>query len=245
MTMHGKEDLPMDPQEENSLIKLKAIGELKKTVTPETVTNYWRNRLEVDGIGTGPKIVVPDYPLTQTEFIKPMKRRVREGIIGRVAGQMVYLPQELTGPEGLIRLGKMYGDLLKGRAKGSYTLEEKPEVQVTDTHNTFGWIKVEATNRAPNTYTTEKDLRDFAKNEGYFLQREVVYVLASMMFHDLKLEFFDQAGKTWSRLGGSHGGGGVIAACFYPDGYLRVLLAVDPKQHDDQLGGRFEEPLRR
>jgi hypothetical protein len=260
MTKPGKEGLPIDPriEETEALRKLKVIGRLKEeerisAVTPETVTEFWRTRLEIDGARTGLRIKVPDCNWTQEEISKPMLRRGSKEPIA-IAGRMLYLPKELTGREGLIRLGKIYSQLTGRRAEGSYTLDEdtKESEWVTNFHDTFGWIKVEATSITPNRNTTEEQLRIFANEHGYDMQREAVYILASIASKDLTNHFFDEINikeknrNSWSRLGGSHGGGGVIAACFHPeDGHLRVLLAVDPKQQDDHYGGRFEQPLRR
>ena len=246
MTIPGKEGLPIDPRERRAILNLgkwmvrEEIGELKKAITPETVTKYWQARLGFDGKRAGLKIAVPEFLLTQEELTKPMK-----SIRGReIAGRMIYFPEELKGKAGLIRLGKMYPWLIGERSEGSYTLEE--DTPVTNVHDdTFGYIRVEATSIAPNRNTTEEELRIFAKGEGYNLQREGVYVLNSLMTYDLTGKFLDEGGRTWSRLGGSRGGGGTIAACSYSDGHLRVLLSIDPNETKDWLGGRFEEPLIR
>jgi hypothetical protein len=219
--------------------KMKAIKEYRERTLPETVTNYWRAKLGIDGKRAGVNIVVPDCDWTQEEINRSMVRRG-----GReLAGRMLYLPEELIWKEGLIRLGKMYPGLRGEKAEGSYTLEDK--TQVTNIYDTYGWIKVEATSIAPNRNTTEEELRRFAEEQGYNMQREAVYILASLANKDLTGEFFDEGGKIWSRLGGSRGEGGVIAACFYSDGHLRVLLALDPMQRDEHYGGRFEQTRRR
>lgn len=236
--MHCKEGPPYS-HEQNVSRLFKSIENLRKEVNPRTVTDYWQVRFEIDGPATGLEITVPEYPLTQEELVKKIKRRA-----GEVSKQMIYLPNEFTGPEGLVRFGKTYGHLLKGDAKESYTLLEKPEIQVTDNHNTSGWIGIEATNRPPNTDTTENDLREFADATGYFMQREVVYAFGSIMFHDIHSQFFDNNG-TWSRLGGSEAKGGVIAACFRGKGFLWVKVAADRNEHSAKYGGRFEQPLRR
>lgn len=233
MTMGNKENPLVDPQDDISR-RMQAIRELRNAITPETVTDYWRTRFRIDNS----RILVPDCGWSQKEISRPMKL-IRDSDI---TGGMIYLPEELTGKEGLVRLGKMYPGL-RGKAEGSYTLEE--DTPVANVYDTYGWIKVEATSISPNRNTNEEGLRTFAREQGYQMQRETVYVLGSLMHHDLTSQFFDEGGKTWSRLGGSHGGGGVIAACFYPDGYLRVLLAVDPKEHNEQFGGRFEQVMRR
>jgi len=130
MTMPGKEGPPIDPhiEETEALRKLKVIGKLKEeerinAVTPETVTEFWRTRLEIDGARAGLRIKVPDCNWTQEEIGKPMLRRGSKEPIA-IAGRMLYLPKELTGREGLIRLGKMYPQLTGRRAEGSYTLDE-------------------------------------------------------------------------------------------------------------------------
>lgn len=259
MTISGKEGLPIDPQieEANALRKLKVIGRLREeerinAVTLETITEFWRTRLEIDGARAGLKIVVPACDWTQEEINKPMLRRGSKEPITTV-GRMLYLPKDLTGREGLIRLGKMYPQLTGRRAEGSYTLDEgsKEGEWVRNFHDTHGWIKVEATSITPNRNTTEEQLRMFAKEQGYDMQREAVYILSSIASKDLTNHFFDEINtkernrNSWSRLGGSYGGGGVIAACFYPDdGHLRVLLAVDPKQQNEHYGGRFEQEIK-
>jgi len=255
MIPSGKEGLPIDPRIEETevLRKLNVIGKLKEeektnAVTPGTITEFWRTRLEIDGARAGLNIRVPNCSWTQEEIGKPMLRRGSKEPIA-IAGRMLYLPEELTGREGLIRLGKMYPQLTGRRAEGSYTLNEdtKENEWVINSHDTYGWIRVEATSITPNRNTTEEQLRIFANEHGYDMQRESVYILASIASKDLTNHFFDEINiKEKNRnLGGSHGGGGVIAACFYPeDGHLRVLLAVDPKQQDDHYGGRFEQAIK-
>ncbi len=221
--------------QQNSERRMETIRALKEHYTPETITAYWRTRFEIEGARAGVDIAVPECDWTHGEIARPMVR-----IGGReLEGRMIYLPKELTDKPGLVLLGRMYPGLKGEKSEESYTLEK--DTQVTNVHDTYGWIKVEATGVAPNRDTTEEQLRTFADEQGYLMQREVVYVLASLASKDSTGKFFDEGGRTWSRLGGSRGEGGSIAACFYTDGHLRVLLAVDPMERNLRYGGRFEE----
>jgi len=244
MTMPGKEGPPIAASERRAILNLgkwNARGEiegLRNAITPEAIRKYWQARLGFDGQRAGLKITVPEFPFTQEELAKPMK-----SIRGKeIAGRILYLPEELMGKAGLIRLGKMYPWLIGEKSEGSYTLEE--DTPVTNVYDEFGYTRVEATIPAPNRNTTEEELMIFARKEGYGMQREVAYILNSLMSFDFTNKFLDEGGRTWSRLGGSKGENGVIAACFYPDGHLRVLLSIDPRQHNDQFGGRFEQAIK-
>lgn len=199
----------------------------KDRITSELVTAFWRTKLQVDGARVGLEIAVPDCNWTEEEIRRPMVDRKGK----EVPGMMVYKPGEVTLPI----LGRMY------RAMQNFSVAE--DSPVTDTHDTAGWVKVEATIDAPNLGTTQKDLEKFAEKTGYLGQGEATYILASQASKDLSGQYFDQ-GSTWSRLLGSRGEGRVLCASFYSNGGLRVFWILGPQGRVSDLGGRSEEVKR-
>ena len=191
---------------------------------PELVTNYWRAKLQADGVKVGIDIVVPDCDWTEEEIRRPMVD-IKGNAIG---GMMVPVLGEITLP----LLGKMYPKI------AGYSVRE--DTPIKDTHKTSGYVKVEATIDAPNRNTRPKELEDFAKKQGYLGQREITYILASQASKNLIDQYFDQ-GETWSRLLGSRSGGYPPDARFNPDGDLVVGWHLGPQDPHLHLGARFEE----
>lgn len=208
-----------------------AIAELKANpFSPEANTNYERARLRAKGKVIGLEVIVPACDWTEAEIRRPMKDK--EG--KEVPPMMIYLPDELMGQEGLVKLGQMYPKMGSSSVQGGTTVQDS-----SDANKKGGWIKVEATVDAPNLNTTQGDLEKHAKKTGYFPQRENVYILAAQKSEDLGGCYFDE-GQTWSRLG-SRVGGSVVSARFDPNGTLGVDWGLDPRDRDANLGGRFEE----
>ena len=208
-----------------------AIVELRANpFSPEAVTNYWKTKLQLDGKRIGLEISVPDCNWTEDEIKKPMVGKKGE----EVPSMMVYIPQELTGQEGLKKLGQMYPKMRSSSAQEGTTVQDSP-----DANKQGGWIKAEATVDAPNLDTTQGDLEKHAKKQGYFPQRENAYILASQASKDLTGHYLDE-GSTWSRLG-SRRGSDVVYADFDSDGRLQVDWRLGPRDRDAGMGGRFEE----
>lgn len=212
-----------------------AITEVKKSPTPESVTNYWRAKLQVDGARAGLSIEVPDCDWTEEEIKRPMV-----DIRGNpVSAMMVYIPEQLIGKESLVILGKMYPQM------GIYSVRE--DTPITDTHETTGWIKVEATIAAPNLNTSQKELEDFAKKQGYLGQTESTYILASQASKDLNDHYFDEGG-TSCRLLGSYGEDAdycILASCSsgrYLDDDAWIIY---PEDGGPRAGSRFEEVIKK
>lgn len=218
-------------QTQNHLLQ-QAIEEYKEgPPTPESVTNYWWAKLRADGARAGLNIAVPDCDWTEEEIQKPMV-----DIKGNpVPGMMVYKPEQFRGEEGLILLARLYPKI------AVYSTRE--DTPITNTHETHGWIKVEAVIDAPNLNTRLKELEDFAKEQGYIRQAEGTYVLASQASKDLYGQFFDE-GNTSSRLLGFRGEDVVIIPDFLSEGYWAVVQPLYPQDCSPRLGARFEEVKR-
>lgn len=198
---------------------------------PEAViTKFWKVKLQADGKRIGLNISVPDCNWTEEEIRKPMK----DNRGNEVPSTMVYVPQELTGKEGLVKLGQMYPKM------ESWSVQEDTAVQDSpDANKKGGWIKTEAAIDAPNLDTTQKDLEYHAKDKEYFPQTLNTFILASQASKDLTGHYLDE-GSTWSRLG-SRDGGDVVRASFGSDGRLNVSWHLNPRAHGSSMGGRFEE----
>lgn len=210
--------LPVDPLK-------KAIEEYGRgPLTPEIVTNFWRTKLAGDGKKIGLNFPVPDCDWD----IEAIRRPMRDFRGQEILGMMVYLPDVFLGGEGLKRLSSMYPNLHIGTGFFS-----------TDTHQTTGWIKVEAAVDAPNLDTDQQQLGEFASQNGYRPQRLRTYVLASEASKQLNGQLFDENGTTTRLLGTLENGN--IGATLYSDGSLHVLLNFSPATRSLNVGGRFEE----
>ncbi len=179
--------------------------------------------MQADGKRIGLDISVPDCNWTEEEIKRSMKN-----IKGNeVPSMLVYVPQELTGIEGLGKLRKMYPKI-------------RDRTFVQDSHDANkkgGWIKVEATVKTPNINATEEELKEHAEKQGYFLQRENVYILASQASKDFTGHYLSE--WEWIRLGSCYGiWTNAVRAFFHSDGYLEVHWNLHPQ---DRVGGRFEE----
>lgn len=270
MTPYGKEGPPLNYQEKMELLRFgkwkarEEIEALKNAITPEglskpevlskALSKYFQARFTVDGSRADLKIIVPEFPLGRENELKvPMKRRLRSGEATDTDSAVLFLPEELTGEEGLVRAGKMYpwleGDPEKMAGEeghGMHTL--LPNTPVTNTHETHGYIRVEASPISPNRMTTEGELREFAEKNGLQMQREIVNILFSLMIYDLYGKFIDQyerGGKNnnFSRLGGSQINGAAIITCWNSDGHLTADRA-EPEISQYNWGGRFEQAIK-
>lgn len=210
----------------------RVIAELRiNPFSPEAVTNFWKTKLEADGKRIRLAISVPDCNWTEEEIRKPMKNNKGN----EIPSMMVYVPQELTGTEGLVKLGQMYPKMRSWDVQEGTTVEDSP-----DANKRGGWIKVEASVDAPNINTTQGDLEKHAKKQGYLGQRENSYILASQASKDLTGHYLDE-GFTSSRLLGSRDGGHMVNTYFYSHGHLVISRDLYPQSHGALMGGRFEE----
>ncbi|KKQ27754.1 MAG: hypothetical protein US43_C0027G0005 [Candidatus Levybacteria bacterium GW2011_GWA1_37_16] len=213
---------------------MQSIAELKVNLfSPEAITKFWKAKLQADGKRIGLDISVLDCNWTKREMRKPMI-----GINGaEVPSMMVYIPQELYGQEGLIKLGQMYPKMNiwpVQKETVAWVMRDSP-----DSSKKGRWIKVEATIDAPNINTTEKDLKNHAKAKKYSRQRLITYIFASQASKDLTGHYLDEE-STWSRLG-THFQSEVAYVRFHSDGDLTIPWPLDPQAHGAGIGGRFEE----
>ena len=213
---------------------MQSIAELKVNLfSPEAITKFWKAKLQADGKRIGLDISVLDCNWTKREMRKPMI-----GINGaEVPSMMVYIPQELYGQEGLIKLGQMYPKMNiwpVQKETVAWVMRDSP-----DSSKKGRWIKVEATIDAPNINTTEKDLKNHAKAKKYSRQRLITYIFASQASKDLTGHYLDEE-SIWSRLG-THFQSEVAYVRFHSDGDLTIPWPLDPQAHGAGIGGRFEE----
>lgn len=219
------ETLPLRGDQSQTIVE-----HLMNSFSPEILTKFWRAKLQADGKRAGLDISVPDCNWTREEIERPMM-----GIKGnKVPSMMVYIPQELMGQGGLVKLGHMYPRI------NSMSIRDDTDVQDShDANKEGGWIKVEATLNAPNLNSTQGQLEEHAKRRGCFIQRVNVYILASQARKDLAGRYLDEK-STYSRLG-SCMRGVMVNAKFHPDGDMDVNSSSNPRDHNKILGGRFEE----
>lgn len=207
-------------------LKQQAIEDLKRNnFSPEAYTNYWQGEFHSKDFN----VHVPDCNWTEEEIAMPMKDTDSK----ETQGVMIYLPEELTEKEGLTRLVEMYP-----QAKG-HSFDESTRIR--DTHKAVGWIKGYATSDAPNLDTTEKQLEDFAKQQGYLGGRVRSYILISQFMKNLTGQY-QYTDKVFRLLGSSHGyGGSMVIAHFSLDGNLDTNWALFPEHHREFVGGWLEQ----
>lgn len=215
-----------------------SITELKANpFSPEALTNYWRTKLQEDGKKIGLDILVPDCNWTEEEIRRPMR-----DIRGNDVPSMMALDlRQLRGKKGLANLEQMYPKIENwpvGKRTGWFSyVRDNFEVNKKDE-----WVKTEAIIDAPNINTTQRDLENHAKKQGYLSQWDCIYILISQVSKDLTGRYLDE-GDTWSRLG-SRSEGSMVTANFYSDGSLDSVWFMDQLIHDSSLGGRFVEVKR-
>lgn len=206
-----------------------AITELEvNPFSPEANTNYWRAKIAADGKRIELDIFVPECNWTEEEIRRPM--RDKEG--NDVPSMMVYVPLELMGRGGLVKLGQMYPEMNDWSVQVGTLINDH-----TNAYQKGGWIKVEKAIVPPNLHTSREELLRHAKQQGYFGLREATYILAAQASKDRTGHWFDEAGYS-SYLLGSYYGGGELKASFESTGKLNIA----PIQVAGWMtGGRFEQ----
>lgn len=195
----------------------RAIEDYKKNpFSPEAVTNYWRKKL--------PDVYIPDCDWTVSEICAPMQDLQGEDIPAVV----VPVTDEITLP----LLGKRFPSLISRTVRG--------EMQVIDTHNTKGWVKVYSSIVPPNRHVPLEKAEEFATLQGYLWGREITYILDGLAVKDLTNYYLDEGG-TWSWLRGSLMDHGIVIICFLPIGNVVVDSSFDRSTPSKRGGWRFEE----
>lgn len=151
---------PEEVEKPDQVLLRQAIAELKKRPTPESVTNYWRAKFQIDGARARLNILVPDCNWTEEEIQRPMI-----DIHGNeLHGTMVPVVSGITLPNLGRMCPKMSGLLFIGEPPPISFRDDTP---IKDIHNTRGWVKVYASVDAPNLNTGTRDAKKFADDHGY------------------------------------------------------------------------------
>lgn len=202
-----------------------AITELKRNpFSPKEYANYWRAKLRTRGLD----VVVPDCNWREDKI----KENV--SLSEKISPVMLYVSKELTGKEGLIRLGQAYPEM-------QYPFNDKIP---TDIHDTTGWIKGYATLHAPqglDMYQT--DFEEYPKQQGYLAGRMCSFILSSQLNKDLTGHYLgDEEPRedtlTLFRLIGSRYSiyrRGAVDATFYRDGSLHVYPEGKKFLHSSEI----------
>ncbi len=220
----GQIDSPVAPLRQ-------AAQELNRNFfNPEAVTNFQQAFWQVPRGGEGFTFDIPPLSATSEQLKKPFI-----DIEGReLLPLTIYIPEELRGKEGLIKLGKMFPEL------GSYSVKEGTPIE--DVYHRTGYIRVEGVIDSPNPNTNEDQLRKHFNSQGVLGQRLITYIIASRQMKIIKGQYPDQ-GTTWSRLLGSRGDGRAVCAHCLPGGRVHVDRGLGPRDRGASLGARSEEVL--
>ena len=193
-----------------------------QSLTPESVNRFWQILWQVGEELTGHQLPVPLCDRNPEELEE--LRKEGRGVL--------LIPDEITAPEGLAILGGIF-PMKSWFVRGGTTV-------VNDHNRNQGsCIDIEMSVDAPNTDTTEDDLKQRFKLEGRDSQRFAVYIVGSQFCKLLIGKYFDE-GDTSSRLLGSKDKGQFIIANFNPSGNLEANSNLKAKDHNSHLGGRSE-----
>lgn len=206
--------------------KEKGIDGLRQNpFDPRAYTDYWQGEFYSKKLD----VHIPDCDWTENEIAVPTK-----DIYGKeTQGVMIYLPEELMGNRGFVRLIEMYPQVK------SSSFDKNTRVR--DIHETTGWIKGYSTSDKPNLDTTQEQLEDFAKQEDYLGGRLRTYILISRFMKNLT--GIPQRVQEAFRLPGSYDRdrGGMVIGAFGLDGEFQDDFALSPKGHKKFIGGWLEQ----
>jgi hypothetical protein len=210
-------------QGELDVRKRNLVKEMKKgSPTPELLTRYWQAVYDADGKKAEFSVVVP--PCDWSE--KQLETLTAQG------GRLVFVPDELTMPDGLGILQRMYPEL------GNFTMRDG--MLITQERSGGGWIGVESDIDAPLRNSSDDAAREIYGFLGLQGQRLSTYIIASLDSWRLTGDLFDY--RTESRLIDSRCGEKYAYASF-PDNdrnFLRINLAM-PGDSYPYVGTRSEE----
>lgn len=210
---------PIAVARQGSLSQVTAEFKAGRLNTPDAVTRGWQTRWAVWGEKVGLNIIVPDFPGTEESLNEALIR----------GDKPIYVPAELSTQDKRHLLGKIWPQMQ------SHAVDEGNAV--TNEANHTGWRYTESATDAPNTDTTEGQLRGKLKKMGREGLTVAEYVIASQDARVLGGQYFDE-GLIWSRLLGSRHEGYVVHALFLSHGGLRVDWALGRELHDPGVGGR-------
>lgn len=202
----------------------------KKQLSPETITAFWQAFLDKKELN----VAVPACNWTTEEIRRPMV-----DISHREINATMMVPKVLfieyidlnrlkQGRSTLILVDPAMG--LPFRTELPIAERVTPAGKLME-ENKDKWIKTEATVNAPNRNTTEYQLKEFAKEQGYLLQELDTYTLASQANHALTGAYFD--GLTWSRL----------LSYFPDDRSMAVRLGASGNLHINRWPSYYGRPL--
>lgn len=195
-----------------------------KPHTPELVSETWETVWQFWGGGVNRNFVVPACDSIHEEPIE-------FGYL-LVPTMMLYFPNEIATPEGLVLLGKIFPWMKSlSLEKGAGVINEV---------NGGGWYNIEASIEAPYTDTTEGELRDLFASQGRTGQRLATYIVGAQFSFLTTGHYFDESRSRQSRLLGSRRRDRVVYASFHWSGRLSVFSDLLPQFHDSLTGGRSE-----
>ncbi|HUD19306.1 MAG TPA: hypothetical protein VMR81_02615 [Patescibacteria group bacterium] len=189
--------------------------------TPELLTRYWQAKYEVYGKRAEQPFIVP-----QCDWNEKHLKTFEQG-----GGKLVYISNELTDPEGLHLLERIFPEF------GSFTKREG--APITQERSGGGWIGVETSIDAPLRNGSDGVAREVLGFLGLQGQRLSTYIIASIDSWDLTGDFFDKE-RTESRLLDSRCGDRYVYASFPNNERLLHLNFASPGDHYPYVGTRSE-----
>lgn len=202
----------------------------------ELLSAFWENHRVPMGLAPS-DVRVTDCPYTDEDIWQFMK--LDDPKPGNPDVDLgFYLPQVLATKQGLILLGKGFPEM------GTWVFQE--DDNITNGHQEFGWLRVDASLDAP--YRTNKngeltglnvdELNEAIRNDKRRGQIVNIYGPSGKLIKQV-FDYYPDQGNTWSRLPESlEGGGRVLGAGFGSGGFLRVYSYWNRKERHPGMGGR-------
>ncbi|OGE71232.1 hypothetical protein A2617_03590 [Candidatus Daviesbacteria bacterium RIFOXYD1_FULL_41_10] len=205
----------------------------KHLYSPEYLSEFMQASWNFDGIQRmnlyPSDVVVPQAPYTESQIWQFMKL---DDPSNRSASVDLgfFLPEILSSTDGLILMGVGFPK--------TNTWALRPNHNIKNFSNPYGWMRVDAGMDAPFRRTNEGELKERIKSLGRMEQSLNIYASSGEAIKRIFDYYPDERLTWWSRLLLCSGAGRVLDACFGSDGGLFVRSGLRSGCRGDALGGR-------
>ncbi len=211
----------------------KAITAYKSRLySPEYLSEFMQASWNYDGICrmnlVPSDVAVPQAPYTEAQIRQFMK--LNDPDYRNAAFDLgFFLPEILSSVDGLILMGVGFPKTL--------TWALRPNHDIKNSSNPYGWMRVDAGMDAPFRGTNEKELREQIRKLERDGQTLNIYASSGAAIKKI-FDYYPDQIFTWSRLLVSSEAGRVLSAHFDSDGKLSVYSGLLSEHRGDSLGGR-------
>ncbi|OGE38396.1 hypothetical protein A3D79_03735 [Candidatus Daviesbacteria bacterium RIFCSPHIGHO2_02_FULL_39_8] len=216
--------------------KLAAVEYVNNPSNPQIYWNHQEAHWQFNGQAMGlaqSDLVVSNVGWTETQMTQFMGKNLR-GLLTRKHELPFYLPEVVSGPDGLSLLGKIYPWMRwnEGYFAGIQNVDKAGNwIQL------FGHLRTEAAIDAPYPKTDEDQAAEILARLGRRGHTINTYAEAANQGKLLTGKYLDEVG-TWTRVMQSRARGRVMFACFDPGGNCFFSWPLKPVDARDDLGVR-------